>query len=222
MPWRDEVTDPTPVSELEAALLERAEALAQEYIARGKTGAERIARDVNQRLRLREEREVLTAKAEAERAYRRRVQAAELRLQGELDRLRWQLVQQVMSSVEARAAAMVEDEPSYGSFLRSLLEEAANAIEEEELVVELSAKDQERLSGRWDAFVRDLCPGKRLKLSSDPLACSGGVRVRSADDRIRVDNTFEGRRDRLEAELYEGITEALFATAVPVTGAVNG
>jgi hypothetical protein len=56
-----------------------------------------ILRDAAERLHLAEEREVLVAKAEAERHFRRVTQASELKMQGRLDQLRWEMVQTVQS-----------------------------------------------------------------------------------------------------------------------------
>jgi V/A-type H+-transporting ATPase subunit E len=210
------------VTELEGALLERARALAEEYVDRGRRGAERVLEEANARLRLREEREVLAAKAEADRAFRRRVQAAELQLQGELDRLRWSLAQDVLKRLDERLHRLAEDEAGYGSVLRSLIGQAIAAIEADEVVVELNSRDYERLSQHWDSFVHDLVGGRRVTLASDPRETLGGALVRSSDDRERVDNTFEGRRERLQDILYEQIMEHLFATAAGAGGPSHG
>ena len=78
----------TGVETLETALLERAQHLADEALASARQSRDRIIREENERLRLREEREVLMAKAIAERDFRRNVQANELNVEEELDRLR--------------------------------------------------------------------------------------------------------------------------------------
>jgi V/A-type H+-transporting ATPase subunit E len=46
-------------------------------------------------------------------------------------------------------------------------------------------------------------------LSESPIETLGGVVVASADGRIRVDNTFEGRLDRLRARVQQVILERL-------------
>lgn len=210
------------VKALEAALLSRAERLAEEYLFRARQSRERIIEETNERLRLREEREILAAKALAERVYRRQVQASELRLQGRLDRLRWELVQGLVEDLQRQLAALAADEPRYLPVLQRLLGAAATAIEQEELIAEFNRQDLERFGGRWEIFAAEAAPGKHIHLSPEPLSCSGGVRVVSKDGRIRVDNTFEGRVDRLAEALHQAIIERLFAQAAPMERVLHG
>jgi len=72
------------ITELEAAILQRANRLAAEFRQRAERSRDNILREASDRLRLREEREVLLAKALAERAYRRQVQASELKLRAQM------------------------------------------------------------------------------------------------------------------------------------------
>ena len=51
--------------------------------------------------------------------------------------------------------------------------------------------------------------GKRIQLSTLPVDTLGGILIRSDDNRIRVDNTFEGRLDRLGRRLHQTIIERL-------------
>ncbi|WP_293653211.1 hypothetical protein [Thiolapillus sp.] len=80
------------VSDLEKALLERAEKLAEEYHDRAQRARQHILEDAHERLHIREQNEVLAA----ERLFRRQIQASELRLKSKLDKLRWQLIQSVV------------------------------------------------------------------------------------------------------------------------------
>lgn len=211
------------VEQLEAALLARARTLADEYMERAHRSRDRIVAEENERLRLREEREVLAAKALGERAFRRRVQQAELDLQRELDRLRWELIRGVLGELPGRLAAVAADERRYLPLLRQWLARAAEAIEGgQDLVCELNAADHTRLAEHWDVFVREAVPGRRVALDPSPRSCGGGVLVRTADDRIRVDNTFEGRFGRLEEQLVREVVKRLFATPVPMGALFNG
>lgn len=207
------MNNPVKVEDLETALMERAHRLADEYLARARRQRAQIVEEENERLRLREEREVLAAKADAERSYRRHVQAEALRLQEELDRLRWELVQRAMKGLHERLDRLAEDEDRYLPVLRRFLAEGMDSIPEGNLVAEVNARDLGRLGKRWDAFVDGLAGARRVELWSEPHAGRGGVLVRSADNTIRVDNTFEGRLQRFEDELYRTLVERLFAQA---------
>lgn len=204
---------PSPIGELESALLARARALAEEHLAQATSACARIAAETNERLRLREEREILAAKAAAERAFRQRQQAAEIKQQEETDRLRWNLVLGMMDRLASELEQLSRDEKAYLPLLRRLLAQAAGAIEDRELVAELNARDRARLAAGWDAFCRDAGAGKRIVLAPETIDCLGGVRVRNAADTVRVDNSFEGRLDRLQGALHQVAMERLFATA---------
>jgi len=199
------------ITELEAAILQRANRLAAEFRQRAERSRDNILREASDRLRLREEREVLLAKALAERAYRRQVQASELRLRAQMDQLRWNLAKGVQEQLMERAGAFVATQDEYLPVLAQLLATAAAEFPPEtELVAELSDRDRQALAGRWDEFVADAVPGRAIALGTNPLPCTGGVVVRTPDNRVRVDNTFEGRAQRLETRLYQTIVERLF------------
>lgn len=207
---------------LESSLLATAKSLAQEYLERGRQGRDHILEEANERLRLREEREVSLAKAASERFYRQRVQAAQIRLQRQLDQLRWGLVQEVLEGLTQRLAEVVEREDEYLGLLQQWLGQAAERIEAGELVAEFNGRDLARVERDWVRFVAGAGTGKSVLLAPEARACSGGVLVRSADNRIRVDATFEGRRERYEEALYEVVMERLFADTTENEISIHG
>ncbi len=197
------------VEELETAILNRAERLATEVRERAERQRDRILADANEQLRLREEREVLLAKAASERNFRRKVQADELKLQSHMDHLRWNLVRGVEQRLNERLKDFVQDEEEYFGVLRAYLAEGVKVLGDRMLVAELNAPDLARLETRWNEFVDQACPGAEVTLAKEPRDCLGGVLVRDEANRVRLDNTFEGRRDRLRAQLNQVIVERL-------------
>ena len=214
------MSTPTSVEELERALLGRAETLAAEYVERARRSRDRILEEENERLRLREEREVLAAKAVADRTYRRLVQQAELTYQEELDRLRWTLIRAIIDALPEQLVQVSQNEERYLPLCAQFLASAARAIGDDHLVCEVNAVDLRRLQARWDTFAHTAVPNRRITLHPEPRHCSGGLLLRTADDRIRVDNTFEGRLARLGEQLERIVQERLFA-AVDPAGGVN-
>jgi V/A-type H+-transporting ATPase subunit E len=199
------------VTELESAILQRANRLAVEFRQRAERSRDNILREASDRLRLHEEREVLLAKALAERAYRRQVQANELRLRAQMDQVRWNLAKEVQERLLDRAAAFAKDADRYLPALGRLLAVAvAEFPGEVELVAEFNADDRQRLAPRWAEFAQDSVPDRPVALGAEPVRCTGGVIVRTPDNRIRVDNSFEGRMQRLEIRIYQTIVERLF------------
>ncbi len=210
------------IEDLESALIARAKALAEEHLANARRTRDQVMTDANERQRLREEREILAAKAAAERTFRQRQQAAEIKQQEEIDRLRWNLVQGVMGRLIVELERIGKDEKTYLPLLRKLLAQAAGVIEEKELVAELNARDHARLSRDWEAFCRDAGVKQRITLALDPVISLGGVRVRNAGDTIRADNSFEGRLERLQEALHQVVMERLFASTAHIGAMIGG
>lgn len=200
-------------ADLEAALIARAELLAQEFLSSAASRREEILAETQERLHLREEHEVLAAHAAAERQQRQQVQSAEIRLAGEFDRLRWTLVQSVLTQLDEALVELVNDETKYLPILASFIATAAAAIDDDTLVVQLNAQDLARLNRRWEAFCKDLAPGKTLMLSQQTLHSSGGALLHDGDNRVRVNQTFEGRKQRMSQILTQVIMERLFSNA---------
>ncbi|RDH89718.1 MAG: hypothetical protein DIZ77_12290 [endosymbiont of Seepiophila jonesi] len=197
------------VDELAQTILKRAESMADECHDRARVGRDVILRDASERLQLREEKETLLAKAMADRTYRRKVQADELKLHSRMDHLRWNLVQTVIERLPARMMELTKDKTQYFALLQAYLSKGAEKIEADTLLVELNANDQRRLQSDWETFAGAAVPGKQLLLAEDPIQTIGGLRIRTTDNLIRLDQTFEGRLERLEDRLYQVIVERL-------------
>ena len=198
------MSDADDISGLETALAERAHKLSEEHLVNGHQTRELMLAETRQRLQIEQEREEFAAKARAERISRQRVQAAELDLRAELDRVRWELINAAFPKLHECLSALVADEAQYLPLLRSYLRESAQAIERNELVAQFNARDLQRLQNNWEQYALEAAPGKRLTLSPDPLHSIGGVLITSADRCIRFDNTFEGRMER-RTEILQGV-----------------
>lgn len=197
------------VKELEAAILARADRLADQYRHQAQLSRDEILRESSEKLRLREEREVLFGKSLADRAYRRNVQSNELKLQARMDQLRWNLVKAVMERLEDRLDELTEQDEAYMQVLRGFLLAGIEQMQQTELVIEVNKTDQERLSLQWEEFTAGIDPDVKLTLGDQPLHGRGGLLLRSPDNKVRLDNSFEGRMHRLRHELHRAIQERL-------------
>jgi V/A-type H+-transporting ATPase subunit E len=195
---------------LEDAIMARANELAQEFQDKAVRQRDTILRDAAERLHLAEEREVLIAKAEAERHYRRVTQASELRMQSRLDQLRWEMVQTVQSRLAEKMERMRQDQPTYRSWLITMLADASTLLPEGELHAEANAEDLSWLAGEWDAIVAAAAPDRVVTLNDTATWGSGGLKVKTADKRAQVDNTFEGRLERYQSRIQRVILKQLF------------
>ena len=197
------------VEALEKAILERAQMMADECAHRAEAGRKNILREASERLHLREEKETLLAKSQADRAYLRKVQADELKLRSKMDHMRWNLVQVVIDRLPKQMEALREDEANYIELLQSLLKHAAEQIEQEVLEVSLNHDDLRRLKPQWAELTEGLAAGKRFELLDKSINTIGGCLVATQDRQVQIDHTFEGRLDRLERKILQALVERL-------------
>lgn len=210
------------VSQLEQALIRQAESLAREHLKNAEAARTRIRAEFDERIKLKEDREVLAAKAEAERKVRRRTQAAETRLAADLDRLRWALTESALAQMRERLRDLVKDAPRYQAALTELLRAAVAELPAGDLVAELNAADYAHLTEQWPRLAADVAPGRQLTLALLERPSEGGVRVRLADNRAQINQTFEARQERLADDLARVVMERLFASAPDLGTLVHG
>ncbi|MCB1757796.1 MAG: V-type ATP synthase subunit E [Gammaproteobacteria bacterium] len=216
------MSDVEKVEQLEQALLRQAESLADEQRRNAQTACARIQADGAQRLREREKTEIQAAKLEGGRRQRRLVQAAEARLAGNLDRLRWTLVQSALSEMNQRLDQLVEDKPRYLNFLESLLGDALTRLPDGPVLVRLGSRDYEALRDELEAMAARVAPGRKVRWEPLAGASDGGLQVNLVDETVRIDHTFAGRQERLAVVLAESIMERLFAAAPDLGTFVHG
>ena len=197
------------VEALEQAILDRARMMADECAHRAQAGRKNILREASDRLHLREEKETLLAKSQADRAYLRQVQADELKLRSKMDHMRWNLVQVVIDRLPERMRALREEKTKYHDLLLALLKQAAAQIENKTLEVSLNEEDLRRLKPRWAELTDNLATGKSIELSDKCIDTIGGCLVTTPDKRIQIDHTFEGRLVRLERRIHQALVERL-------------
>lgn len=180
-----------------------------------------MLREAAEKLRLREEREESIARALGERTFRQRVQAQELKMQSDLDRTRWNLVRNVEARLTERMLSHVDDQAAYLKTLSGFIQTAAEEIEHPALKVRANARDLKLLKQHWEEIVGTASADRSLSLDNDPIDTLAGVLIASADDRIRVDNTFEGRLARLGTRIQQTILERLLPSGFD-TGNIFG
>lgn len=196
---------------LEALIETQAMGLAEQHLQAGHAAVEQIRQQAEARLAQRRQGEELRFQQEAAQLCRQLLQGAKLRVDADLDRLRWALVQEVLSGVRARLAHVPSEPARYRAALVRLIAEAAQAIPAGKLVVEMSARDAEWLRADWQQLAHEAAPGRELVLRVLDGPCLGGVRVCDEANQRRIDHTFEARLARMEGELLSAIMQTLFA-----------
>lgn len=195
---------------LEGLLYAQAMNMAEEHMERGRQASEQIKRETQAGLQRLKEGEELRYQLEAEQLCRQILQTSKLRLDTELDRLRWAMVQDVLAEVRKRLNRLPQHPDRYHKILERFLAEAASAMPEGDLVAELDPRDIESLRGIWDSLVQRAAPGRKVSLVSLAEHTGGGMMVRTADGRLRVNNTFDGRLARMQDEMLGTIVDKLF------------
>ena len=207
------------VSSLKQAMLDRARKLAEEHVAQGNISRQNIMQDAREKIQLMEQKELLAAKAIAEREYLRTVQASEIHLQAEMDRNRWGMVQVIMDKLRNYMSDLPHDRARYRQVFINLLQQAAELINDEHMVAYVNKDDHKRFSAEWDSIASE-AGATTITLSDEATEGTGGVKLVSSDGNSMVDNTFEGLISRQEKELQKIIFERLFAS-VAGTGALS-
>lgn len=195
---------------LEGLLYAQAMNLAEQHLERGRQASEQIRQELQARLQQLQEGEEQRFQHEAEQRCRQMLQTSKLRLDMEMDRLRWALVQGVLADVRKHLESLPENPEKYHLVLESYLAEAAAAIPEGDLVVELNPRDIERLKPVWSGLVARAASGRKVAVAPLSEHAIGGLAVRTEDGLVRVNNTFEGRLARMQDELLSTIMEKLF------------
>ncbi len=201
------------ISQLEEALVRQAETIAREQLQNAEVLRARILAEAADKMKIAEEREVLAAKAEAERMVRRHAQAAETRLAAELDRLRWALTEATLSGVRIAFQELVSEDARYFEAIEAWLAAAARDLPAGDLVAEVRVDDEKRLAAVWADLCARAAPGRKVDLRVHNRISEGGVRVRLTDNRAQLDQTFEARQERLADDLARVAMERLFASA---------
>lgn len=214
--------DVSQLNQLEKALLDQAESLARERLQNAESARERIVQESTERLARAEARERLAARAEADKLVRRKVQAAEGRLTADLDRLRWALTEAVLGNVRLSLIDLTRDPARYAAVLEGLVAAAAGQLPPGELVAEVNSADLNLLGPLWVDLIQRAAPGRRIELASHDRDSLGGICLRLADDRARLDQTFEARQDRLAEALAGVIMARMFSGPLELGGLSHG
>ncbi|HHB92549.1 MAG TPA: hypothetical protein ENK59_04970 [Thioploca sp.] len=201
------------LEQLENAIRTQAKNLADSNLQFAQQQRTKILADANKQLIKREAREIEKAQVAAEQEYRKKVQASEISMQAELDQLRWNLVRSVIVNMQKYLQNLTTDD--YINLLKQYLTSTATLFTDKKLIVEVNAKDYQLLAPQWETIIKECVPNKTCILSTESKQITGGLIIHNAENRIRIDNSFEGLIARLEYEIYQVITAQLFASVNP-------
>lgn len=175
---------------------EQAEKIRQEAEERGKVRAEWILRKAETQAEIEKQRIVASARLEARK---KKLETQE------------KLINEVFQGLKDRLASLPDEE--YLETVKALLLESLKELDVDSVVL----RSNERTLGLIKENSRSIKAyitknlGRKVEIElGEPIQTMGGILVESADGRVRVDNTFEARIERLESELRARIAKALF------------
>lgn len=214
--------DDSQISQLEKALLDQADSLARERLQNAEATRDRILKESAERLVQAEQRERQLVRGEADKLVRRQVQAAEGRLTAELDRLRWALTETVLSNVRFSLIELTQEPTRYLAVLERFIAAAASELPPGDLVAEVNHADLSLLTPAWPELSQRAAPNRKIELVAHGRDSLGGVCVRLADNRARLDQTFEARQERLADKLAGAVMERMFPGPTELGGLTRG
>jgi len=200
----------TPVAQLEQAILKRAQDLADSHLLAAQQQKTQILAESAKRQQLRENHETEIAKAAAEQQYRRKVQASEIKMQAELDELRWALIQSVISELHTALQQLTQQRDQYLPLLIHYLTTAVRNLGEKEIIVTVNPNDYQWLAPQWQQLLDSSKLTQSCRLESSENSFMGGMLVSDNQDKVRIDNTFEGLLERFEMTLCQEVNQQLF------------
>lgn len=196
---------------LKKEILDDAEKKAAQILRRVERDAEKVKAQAEEDAAALKHERVARATAEAEHAATRLLATVPLeKVRMELA-ARQAMVQEVMDMATQLLVDLQDRERV--EFMARLLADAAGAIDEADVVADVSARDRPLLD-EVRHLAESMCSGAgravRLHAGADNPGIRGGVIARSQDGRKLVDHSIEARRRRLEPRLRVELAEMLF------------
>lgn len=182
-----------------------AEQKVQYILSEAREEAERIKAEAEKRARSQAEWILRKAKTQAEIEKQRIIANARLEVRKKKLAVQEGLIAEVLSAMRERLASLPDDE--YFEVLVRLAKEAVGELGVSAVVVRSNERTLSLLESRMEEFSRAV--GVEVSLG-EPIEVIGGLIVEDREGKVRVDNTFDARIERMGNELRAEIAKALF------------
>jgi len=154
---------------------------------------------------------------EARRESQRILAEARIKARRKKVKAQEEVVSQAFKSARESMQALAEGKgDDYRKVLEELIKESVLSFGSESLEVLFDSRDkglvpEDSLKKIAQEAGPDLGMTISLSVSDEALSCLGGVVVKSADGKVRIDNTFEARIDRFRDNIRTLVAKELFA-----------
>jgi len=158
-----------------------------------------------------EERETKEAHTRGKHVYDGVLAEGRMRAKREVLQKREDIINEVFREVEKKLQAHASSEEYEKNIIR-IATGACKKLGQDDVVIRANRRDLKLLEGSKDQIAREL--GEGIKTASvslgEPIQTIGGVKVRTADGRIEIDETFEGRMRREFEGIRVKVAKVLF------------
>jgi len=191
-------------------------------IAEAKEKADEVVQQAQKKASEEEKIVLSRGEQEARRESQRILAEARIKARREKVRAQEEIVRRCFERAQGHLKTLAEQHShqgmEYKKVLARLLRESIDAAGADSLEVLANPRDHELLKGILPAASETKGQeGTHIALTISPegIHCVGGLAVRSADGKIKVDNTFEARFKRFREILRTQAAQQLFSGAQP-------
>lgn len=158
-----------------------------------------------------EERETKEAYARGKLVHDGVLAEGRMRAKREVLQKREELINEVFRGVEEKLQAHASSKIYEEDIIR-IATMACKKLGQDDVVIRANRRDLKLLEGSKDQIARELGEGEKTASVSlgEPIQTIGGVKVGTADGRVEIDETFEGRMRREFKGIRVNVAKVLF------------
>lgn len=101
----------------------------------------------------------------------------------------------------------INDDPLYKKLLINMIDQSIPLFGSDSIIVECNRRDTELVKKCISEISKK--SGNKLALSAEPINCAGGVRLKSSDGSLAIDNTIDSKIERLKPLIRKNIAKLL-------------
>ncbi len=199
---------PDQIELLCLAIQKKAGGQAEKIISAAEDAARRRLEAERRRLAMEMEQKKTLLAQQAHQEARRILDAAELKSRRAIMAAREEIYQMVLEQGRRVLEELQEDEGRYGKVLESMVKRAAGLLPGSELEIRASERDIAFIKRQLEALQR--AAGRKVKVSAQPAAISGGIIASSPEGKMLVDLSFEALFRKIEPDLRDVVASRVF------------
>ncbi len=199
---------PDQIELLCLAIQKKAQGQAEKIISAAKEAAQRRLEAERRRIALEMEQKKTLLAQQAHQEARRILDAAELQSRRSIMATREEIYQMVLDQGRTVLEGLKKDAPRYIQVLETMVKRAAGLLPGSEMELRVSRHDQALVKDHIGRL--EQAAGRRILLSGQPAAITGGIIASSPEGKMLVDLSFEAIFRKIEPELRDLVARRIF------------